>query len=96
MLGKCRVPAFLKKPARLAGNVLMAVQDHLRGEGRMAADLDRQMAPVAIANVKGMVVDVKPPRRRPGGAGVFLSMWWAPTVQTTAGARPTRTRNSPG
>src|SRR5215472_8540043 len=21
--------------------------------------------------------------------------WWAPTVQTTAGARPTRTRNSP-
>jgi hypothetical protein len=37
----------------------MAVQDHLGGEGRMAADLDRQVAPVAIENVKGIVVDVR-------------------------------------
>src|SRR5215472_1033047 len=45
--------------ARLAGNVLMAVQDYLGGEGRVAADLDRQMAPVGIENVKGIVVDVR-------------------------------------
>src|SRR6266446_2336012 len=31
--------------ARLAGNVLVAVQDHLGREGRMPADLDRKMAP---------------------------------------------------
>src|ERR1700751_5775019 len=45
--------------ARLAGNVLMTVQDHLGGEGRMPTDLDRQMAPVAITDVKGIVVDVR-------------------------------------
>src|SRR5580700_10372414 len=28
------------RPARLAGSVLMAVQDHLGGKGRMPADLD--------------------------------------------------------
>src|SRR5713226_9733278 len=37
--------------ARLAGNVLVAVQDHLGGEGRMPADLDREMAPVGVEDV---------------------------------------------
>src|ERR1700756_691343 len=37
--------------ARPAGNVLMAVQDHLGGEGRMPADLDGQMAPVRVEDV---------------------------------------------
>src|SRR5438477_2001246 len=44
--------------ARLAGNVLVAVQDHLGGEGRMPADLDRQMAPVGVEDVKRIVVDI--------------------------------------
>src|SRR6201997_871476 len=38
--------------ARLAGNVRVAVQDHLGGEGRMPADLDGQMAPVGVEDVK--------------------------------------------
>jgi hypothetical protein len=38
--------------ARLAGNVFMAVQDHLGGEGRMPADLDGQMPPVRVDKVK--------------------------------------------
>jgi hypothetical protein len=42
--------------ARLAGNILMAVQDNLSGEGRMAADLDGQMAPVRVEDVKRVVV----------------------------------------
>src|SRR6266403_3444626 len=44
--------------ARLAGNVLMAVQDHLGREGRMPADLDGQMAPVRIEDVKRVVVHI--------------------------------------
>jgi hypothetical protein len=44
--------------ARLAGNVLMAVQDHLGGEGRMPADLDGQMAPVRVEDVKRVVVHI--------------------------------------
>ena len=47
------------RPARLAGNVLVAVQDHLGGEGRMPADLDREMAPVRVEDVKRIVVDVR-------------------------------------
>ena len=35
----------------------MAVQDDLSGEGRMAANLDGQMAPVRIEDVKRVVVD---------------------------------------
>src|SRR6267142_1282464 len=44
--------------ARLAGNVFMTVQDHLGREGRMPADLDGQMAPVRIEDVKRVVVDI--------------------------------------
>jgi hypothetical protein len=45
--------------ARLAGDVLMAVQHHLGGERRMPADLDCQMAPVGIKDVERIVVDVR-------------------------------------
>src|SRR5260370_25943322 len=45
--------------ARLAGNILMAVQDDLSGERRMAADLDGQMAPVRVKDVKRVVVDIR-------------------------------------
>src|ERR1700737_2604316 len=45
-------------PARLARNVLMAVQDHLSGKGRMPADLNGQMAPVRVEDVKRVVVDI--------------------------------------
>src|ERR1700741_3308689 len=44
--------------ARLAGNIFMAIQDDLSGERRMAADLDGQMAPVRIEDMKRVVVDV--------------------------------------
>src|ERR1700751_2794912 len=44
--------------ARLAGNVLMTVQDHLGGEGRMPADFDGQMAPVRGEDVKRVVVHI--------------------------------------
>ena len=37
----------------------MAVQHHLGGERRMPANLDRQMAPVGVENVKGIVVDLR-------------------------------------
>ena len=47
------------RAARLAGNILMAVQDDLSGEGRMAANLDGQMAPVRIEDVKRVVVDIR-------------------------------------
>src|SRR3981189_216237 len=70
--------------ARLAGNVLVAVQDHLGGEGRMPADLDREMAPVGVEDVKRIVVYIghrllsldvvllahtPPPPRAPGRPG---------------------------
>src|ERR1700730_15954830 len=45
--------------ARLAGNVLVAVQDYLGGEGRMPADLDGQMAPLRVEDVKRIVVDIR-------------------------------------
>src|SRR6202047_4140467 len=82
--------------ARLAGNVLMAVQDHLGGKGRMPADLDGQMAPVRVEDVKRVVVDIEPAPAKAGGIGFFLSMWcFALTSHTGACARPTRTRNKP-
>src|SRR6201981_937511 len=43
---------------RLAGNVFRAVQHGLGGEARVAADLDRQMTPVAVEDVKRVVVDI--------------------------------------
>src|SRR5438874_9094782 len=82
--------------ARLAGNVLVAVQDHLGREGRMPADLDREMAPVRIEDVKRIVVHIEPAPAKAGGIGFFLSMWrFALTFHTGACARPTRTRNKP-
>src|SRR5689334_10927315 len=48
---------------RLAGYVLVPVQDHLHGEGRMPADLDGDMAPLGIEDMEGVVVHV--------GHGVF-------------------------
>src|ERR1700719_562157 len=45
--------------ARLAGDVLMTVQDHLGREGRMPADLDGEMTPVRIEDVKRVVVDIR-------------------------------------
>jgi hypothetical protein len=36
----------------------MAVQDHLGGKGRMPADLDGQVAAVAVEDVKRVVVDI--------------------------------------
>src|SRR6267378_4358896 len=81
---------------RAAGNILMAVQDDLSGERRMAADLDGQMAPVRVKDVKRVVVDIKPAPAKAGGIGFFLSMWcFALTSHTGACARPTRTRNKP-
>src|SRR5689334_3146752 len=60
--GRKAVP-FLGKAetrlARLAGDVLMAVQHHLSGERRMPADLDGQMAPVGVEDVERIVVDVR-------------------------------------
>src|ERR1700730_6158124 len=44
--------------ACLAGNVLMAVQDHLGRKGGMTADLDGQMAPVGVEDMKRVVVDI--------------------------------------
>src|SRR5258707_15495273 len=44
--------------ARLAGDVLMAVQDHLGRKGGMTADLDGEMAPVRVEDVKRVVVDI--------------------------------------
>src|ERR1700750_1072164 len=71
--------------ARLASNVLMAVQDHLGGEGRMPADLDGQMAPVRVEDVKRVVVHI---------GHRFLS-FDVVFCHTDACARPTRTRSKP-
>src|SRR5215469_3615616 len=45
-------------PARLAGDVFVTVEHHLGGERRVTADLDGDVAPVRIEDVKGIVVDV--------------------------------------
>ena len=54
--------SFLRKanscPVRLTGYVLVPVQDDLRGEGGMPADLDGDMAPFRIQDMKGIVVHV--------------------------------------
>src|ERR1700740_3166971 len=82
--------------ARLAGDVFVAVQHHLGGERRMPADLDRQMAPVGVEDVKGIVVDIEPAPAKAGGIGFLRSMWClAFTSHTGAWARPTKTRNTP-
>ena len=41
-----------------AGHLLMIVQDHLGGEGRVAADLDGDMAPLGFEDMKRVVVDI--------------------------------------
>src|SRR5512133_399292 len=45
--------------ARLACYVLMPVEDHLGGERRMPADLDGDVTPLGIENVKGVVVHIR-------------------------------------
>ena len=42
----------------LAGDVFMAVQDHLGRERRMPADLDGDMPPITVENMKRVVVHV--------------------------------------
>src|SRR5215831_7720353 len=58
----CKAVSLLRKDdagfACLAGDIFMAVQDHLGRERRMAADLDRQMAPLPVNDVERVVVDV--------------------------------------
>src|ERR1700719_539604 len=44
--------------ACLAGNVLKAVQDHLGRKGGMTADLDGEVAPLWIEDMKRVVVDI--------------------------------------
>src|SRR5450755_2555585 len=44
--------------ARLTGDVFMAVQDHLCGERWMPADLDGDMPPVTVENMKRIVVHI--------------------------------------
>src|SRR5207249_3106951 len=44
--------------ACLAGHVLMTVQHHLGGERRMAADLDGDVAPLGIEDMKRVMIDV--------------------------------------
>ena len=50
----------------LTGDVLMTIKDHLSRERRMAADLDGDVAPLRIANMKRIVVDI--------GIGLFGSI----------------------
>src|SRR5271166_1779202 len=45
-------------PARLTGDVFMTVQDHLGGKRRMPTDLDGDMTPVTVENMKRVVVHV--------------------------------------
>ena len=82
--------------ARLTGDVFVAIQDDLGGKGRMTADLDGQMSPIRIDNVKRVVVDIQPAPAKAGGMGFFLSMWCLALISHTgACARATRTRNKP-
>src|SRR5208337_1728591 len=45
--------------AGLAGDVFMAIQDHLGGERRMPADLDGDMPPITVENVERVVVHIR-------------------------------------
>src|SRR5260370_30026077 len=66
------------------------------GKGGMAADLDGEMAPVGVEDMKRVVVDIEPAPAKAGGIGFLRSMWClALTSHTGACARPTRTRNKP-
>src|ERR1700692_2542901 len=55
--------AFLGKSdadfTRLAGDVFMAIQDRLGGEWWMPADLDGDMPPVPVENMKRVMIDVR-------------------------------------
>src|ERR1041384_395582 len=44
--------------ARLTGHVLVAIQDHLRGEWRMSADLHGDVAPLRVEDMKRIVVHI--------------------------------------
>ena len=54
--------AFFRKAnsclSRLASYVLVPVQDHLHGKRRMPTDLDRDVAPLGIEDMKGVVIYV--------------------------------------
>ena len=45
--------------ARLTRDIFVAIQDDLGGKRRMTADLDGQMSPIRIDNVKRVVVDIR-------------------------------------
>ena len=62
----------------------------------MTADLDGQMSPMRIDDVKRVVVDIQSAPAKAGGIGFFLSMWcFALISHTGACARATSTRNKP-
>jgi hypothetical protein len=46
--------------ARLAGDVFVTVQHHLRTERWMAAHLDGEVPPLRVKNMKMIMVDVRP------------------------------------
>jgi len=75
--------------ACLASYILMTVQDHLGGEGRMPADLDGDMAPLGVKDMKAVVIHVG---HRVFGLDVMVG---ADISHTGAWARPTKTRNNP-
>ncbi len=43
---------------RLAGHVLVAVEDDLRPKGRVPGHLDREMPPLLVQDVEGVMVDI--------------------------------------
>jgi hypothetical protein len=77
------VPLFRKRDTlalRLAGHVLVTIQDDLGSKGRMPRHLDRYVPPIPVQNVKAVVLHVRLLRkrqarrieRRPGGADGFV------------------------
>src|SRR6202047_4953003 len=73
--------------ACLAGNVLMAVQDHLGRKGRMTADLDGEMTPLWIEDMKRVVVDI-------GHRLLAFDVVFGADIPHRR-LRPTKTRNKP-
>src|ERR1700730_7234228 len=69
--------------ACLAGNVLMAVQDHLGRKGGMIADLDGAMGHLWIEDMKRVVVDIEPAPAKAGGIGFFGSGWCLALISHT-------------
>jgi hypothetical protein len=49
------------RPVGLAGHPLMTVEQDLRAERREPGQLDRDMAPVRVLDVEGVMVDVLAP-----------------------------------